>query len=269
MNRSMTLISNCLSDIDSWMTINRLKLNKDKTELLFLYSKHSPQGHLPDLCFGGDVIKPSTTARNIGVIFDSTMSMVPHVKSICKSAFYHLRNIAKIRKYLSLQTTETLVHAFVTSKIDHFNCLLFGLPNHLLSKLQSIQNAAARVITCSRKHCHITPILIQLHWLPVADRIKFKILLITYKSLNNLAPSYIADLISRYKPSRNLRSSSSLQLNRGHFRLKSYGHRSFSVCGPELWNALPSSIRSESSLSSFKSTLKTYLFKSAFNSQLN
>ena len=140
-------------------------------------------------------------------------------------------------------------------------------PKTNISKLQPVQNAAARVITCYRKHCHITPILIQLHWLPVADRIKFKILLIVYKSLHNLAPSYIADLISHYKPSRNLRSSSSNQVNCGNYRLKSYGHRSFSVCGPELWNALPFSIRSESSLSSFKSSLKTYLFKSAFDLQ--
>ena len=265
MDLSMMKIETCLAEIDAWMSINKLKLNKDKTELLFLYSKHSPQNLLPDLHFGNEMISPSKSARNIGVIFDSTMSMEPQVNSICKSAFYHLRNITKIRKFMSLQTTELVVHAFVTSKIDSFNSLLIGLPSQLLSKLQSVQNAAARLITCSRKHCHITPVLFQLHWLPVAERIKFKILLITYKSLNNLAPSYICDMISRYRPSRNLRSSSEVLLNRGDYRLKSYGGRSFSACAPELWNSLPSSIRSAASLSSFKSSLKTYLFKSAFN----
>ena len=265
MKRTITKIESCISDIDKWMTINKLKLNKDKTELLLLYSKHCPQTSLPTLQFGNDIIKPSESVKNIGVIFDSTLSMVPHVNSICKTAFYHLRNIAKIRKFLSAKTTETLIHAFVTSKIDQYNCLLYGLPSHLISKLQSVQNAAARLLTYTHKYDHISPVLINLHWLPVADRIKFKILLITYKSLYNLAPSYISDMISRYTPPRRLRSSSTIQLEHKKYNLKTYGHRSFSVIAPELWNSLPPPIRNSENLSSFKSSLKTYLFKLAFN----
>ena len=133
LNDSMKLIENCLSDIDAWMTTNKLKLNKDKTEFLLFSSKHSPQLSLPSLQFGSDVITPSTHARNIGVIFDTHLTMVRHVNSICKSSFYHLRNIAKIRKYISLKTTEILVHSFVSSKLDNCNSLLFGLPNKLLA----------------------------------------------------------------------------------------------------------------------------------------
>jgi hypothetical protein len=218
----MLNIENSLSDIDEWMTLNKLKLNKNKSELLFFYSKRSPQKTLTPLRFGTDLIHPSDSARNIGVIFDNTLSMHTHVNSVCKAAFYHLRNIARIRKFLSVKTTVTLIHAFVSTKIDHCNSLLYGLPKNRLNKLQSVQNAAARLITLSRKYDHITPILIDLHWLPVAERIKFKILILTFKALHDLAPVYIVNLITRYVPQRTLRSSSELLLTRVTFKLLSY-----------------------------------------------
>ena len=168
------------------------------------------------------------------------------------------------KKYLSYKTTETLVHAFVTSKIDNCNSLLFGLPKCLISKIQSVQNAAARIITLSRKSDHITPILIDLHWLPVSERVKFKILLTTFKAIHQMAPSYISDMISLYKPPRLLRSSSGISLKHQNYNMKTYGHRSFSVCAPELWNSLPLSLRNLTNLASFKSSLKTFLFKQAF-----
>ena len=106
LTNSIIKIEECPSDIDKWMSINRLKLNKDKTELLYLFSKYNPQQSLPPLRFGTDTIKPSSHARNIGAIFDTTMSMLPHVNNVCKSAFYHLHTISRIRKYLSTQTTD-------------------------------------------------------------------------------------------------------------------------------------------------------------------
>ena len=191
--------------------------------------------------------------------------MIPHINNICKSSFYHLRNIARIRKYISFKTAETLVHAFITSKLDHCNSVLFGLPKNLIDKLQAVQNAAARLISLTRKHDHITPVLIDLHWLPVAHRIKFKLLLLTFKALNGLTPIYIQELITTYKPPRTLRSSSHLVLATKSYNLKSYGLRSFSVSAPLLWNSLPSSIRDASDITLFKTLLKTYLFKLAFN----
>ena len=133
-------------------------------------------------------------ARNIGVIFDNHFHFNAHIASTCKSSFCHLRNISYIRKFLSSNSTEILVHAFVSSKLDHCNSLLYGLPNYQIKKLQHVQNAVALLITLSRKHEHITPILFNLHWLPINYHIMFKILLITYKAPNNLAPSYIRDL---------------------------------------------------------------------------
>ena len=127
LTNSITKIEECLSDIDKCMSLNRLKLKKDKTELLYLLSKYNPQQSLPPLRFRTDIIKPSPHARNIGAIFDTTMPMLPHVNNVCKSAFYHLRTISRIRKYLSTQTTEILIHAFVTSKLDHCNSLLYNV----------------------------------------------------------------------------------------------------------------------------------------------
>ena len=111
------------------------------------------------------------------------MSMDKQINSICQSAFYHMRNISK---HLSFRHCETLIHAFVTSKIDHYNILLSGLRQDQVRKLQYVQNSAARLLTGSRKHEHITPdcVLRDLHWLPVHERIHFKILLMNFKCFN-------------------------------------------------------------------------------------
>ena len=132
----------------------------------------------------------------------ATMSMLPHVKSVCKSTFYHLWNISRIRKLLSTKTTEILVHAFVTSKLDHFNSLLYSVPKCVIKKLKSVQKAAARLITSSRKLDHTTPILFDLHWFPVSERIRFKIILPTHKALHQQSPIYIQGLIRRHSTLR-------------------------------------------------------------------
>ena len=112
------------------------------------------------------------------------MNLEQHVKDVCKSAFYHIQNISKRRDCLTQNDTETLVHAFISSKLDFCNALLYGLPQCVIDKLQRVQNLAARLVTRTRKYEHITPVLMDLHWLPVEQRIKYKILLLTYKSLN-------------------------------------------------------------------------------------
>ena len=213
LTNSITKTGECLSDIDKWMSINRLKLTKDRTELLHLFSKYNLQQSLPPLRFGTYIIKPSPHAINIAAIFDTAMSMLPRVNNVCKSAFYHLRTIWRIRKYLSTQTTEILIHAFVTSKLDHCNSLLYNVPKNVTKKLQSVQNAAARLITRPRKCDHITPILLDLHWLPVSEGLEFKILLLAFKALHQQSPAYIQDFITHYLRSRLLRSSSTLSLN--------------------------------------------------------
>ena len=166
---------------------------------------------------------------------------------------------------MSLSTTERLIHAFVTSRLDNCNSVLHGLPNYVINRLQLVQNAAARLVVLSSKHDHVSPILADLHWLPIHFRIQFKILLLTFKALHGLAPVYLQDLLSKKSSSRNLRSSSQLLLQTKSFNMKTYGLRSFSVAAPLLWNSLPSDIRDIHQLSSFKSALKTYLYNLAYN----
>ena len=97
----------------------------------------------------------------------------------------------RIRKFLSVSSAKALVHAFVTCRLDNCNSLLYGLPKHLVHRLQLAQNCVARLILCGRKHDHVTPLLKELRWLPVEQRIIFKILLFTFKALNNLCPRFI------------------------------------------------------------------------------
>lgn len=254
----------CIMDIGKWMAANKLMLNTDKTELLLIGSQFGPKFRISDVNVGNNRIVPSESARNIGVIFDSNMDYKRHISAICKSCFYHIRNLSRIRKYLSVDNIKILVHAFITCKLDNCNSLLYGLPSYLIHRLQLVQNCAARLIMCRNKFDHITPILKELHWIPVQQRIIFKILLITYKALNNLAPIYISNLLNKYDPVRQLRSSSQYLLDVPSSNLKSYGDRAFSVCAPRLWNDLPYEIKCSFSIDSFKSKLKTYLFRKAF-----
>ena len=130
---TISRIESCLVDITNWMTTNKLKLNTDKTELLILHSKFRLSPRLPSIKIGTDTIEPTNKARNIGVIFDNTVMMSFHINNIVKVAFYHLRNIAKIRKYINVTTAEVLVQAFIISKLDFCNSLLHGLPSMKLA----------------------------------------------------------------------------------------------------------------------------------------
>ena len=183
--------------------------------------------------------------------------------------FFSLHRLSKIRPLLNQSATEKLVHAFVTSRLDYCNSILYGCPESQLKKLQSIQNSAARLVTRTRKRECITPILYNLHWLPIKYRIIFKLLLIVYKILANQAPLYLTDFIEVYVPGRaDLRSANSdlFLLKRQDTRLtnKTYGWRAFNVCAPLLWNELPLFLRQSENINIFKRNLKTHLFKQCY-----
>ncbi len=165
---------------------------------------------------------------------------------------------------LSMSNAEILIHAFMTSRLDYCNALLGGCFACLINKLQMVQNAAARVLTRTRKYEHISPVLSTLHWLPTKHRIDFKILLITYKALNGLAPQYLSELLSHYSPSRPLRSQNSGHLIIPRISKSTAGGRSFSYLAPKLWNNLPNTVREADTLCQFKSRLKTHLFNLAY-----
>ena len=258
-------IERCVQEIRSWMAANFLRLNDDKTEVLVLGTKNavSTVGDI-SLQIGSEQINSCTHARNIGMIMDNTLNMQKHINSICKGAWFHLRNIGFIREYLDDSTCEKLIHAFVTSKLDFMNCLLYGVPKIHLDKLQRVQYAAARLITRTRKYEHMTPVLRRLHWLPINQRITFKLMLITYKAQNDQAPSYISDLLQPVSHTRSLRSVTKRDLKVPRSKSVTYGDRCFSIAAPKLWNSLPSDIKSASSLTTFKRLLKTHLFKEAY-----
>ena len=190
--------------------------------------------------------------------------MDKQLAAICKSAWYNLHQVGKIRKYLTEDQAKSVVHAYVTCRLDQNNALLAGLPKLKLSKLQLIQNASARIIKGLKKHEHITPSLCQLHWLPVEERILFKLLLLTYKSLHGKGPAYLQDLLQPYVPARTLRSSDAnlLCVPKAHYVDTS--KRTFGIRAPREWNKLPQSIRDKPSVESFKTALKTFLFSQVY-----
>ena len=150
------------------------------------------------------------------------------------------------------------------SRLYNVLALLINANSDQIIKLQRVQNAAARILSKTSKFTHITPVLKQLHWLPVVERIKFKILLLTWKIVHGFAPHYFDDLFSEYVPSRNLRSSGTGMLTPRRVKC-SFGEKAFATSAPVLWNALPSNVRNAKSVESFKSGLKTYLFSSYFD----
>ena len=127
-----TRVEVCLRELNQWMVLNNLRLNNDKTELLVLHAKHRPKPPLDSITVGDATVEPTSSARNIGAIFDDTMSFEEHVNDLCKTAFYHIRNISCIRPCLSIDSTKTLVHVLVMSRLDHCNSFLYGLPGCLI-----------------------------------------------------------------------------------------------------------------------------------------
>ena len=157
-----------------------------------------------------------------------------------------------------------LVHAFVSSRSDFCNSLLFGLPKQSLKKLQHVQNVAARIVTLTPKSEHITPVLNNLHWLPIEERVIFKMLLMAFKCLMGLAPTYLSDMIKRYVPRRNLGSMNGHRLVDVSYTLRNCGCRAFSVASPPLWNALPLQIPSCNGFQSLRANLRLIFLRKLF-----
>ena len=191
--------------------------------------------------------------------------MTEHNAMISRAAWFQLNQIGRIRYYLDEESTKILVHSFVSSRLDSFNSLLHGVPKYEVDKLQRIQNAAAKVILGLKKFDHVTPALVNLHWLPIALRIDFKILVLVYKSLHGLAPAYLRDLIKLRNPGRSLRSSKQISLIVPRKNNATFGERAFSFIGPSLWNRLPDDCKDANTVETFKSRVKTHLFKLAYD----
>ena len=257
-------------DIKNWLSHNLLKFNIGKIELLLIGSSHQlSKLCLPTtICVDDVTITASEIVRNLGVFIDEQLKLDNHVNKIIKTCFYHLRNIFKIRKYHSINATRSLVHTLVTSRLDYCNSLLYGCKTSSIKRLHIIQNYSACAICKIAKCDHISPVLKQLHWLPVKARIEHKLLTLTFKAVHGQAPSYLSELISHCPTlCPGLRSNHSLLLTVPKITSradKSTADRAFSLSAPKLWNLLPEELRNCSSVETFKGKLKTFLVTKYF-----
>ena len=257
----------CLNDVREWLLPNFVKNNGDKTELS-IHGTVQQLAKLTNVFIEIDNVKivPKPHVRDLGVMLDPSLNMKEHVSALCRSAYYELHNINCIRKSLSAEAAAAAIHAFVTSRLDHCNALLYGLPNCTIDRLQKVQNSAARALTGSKKRDHITPILKSLHWLPIRVRIEYKLLVIVHKCLFGNGPDYLRDLLVFHQPNRSLRSTSEINLLVEPFtKNKTGGDRSFQKAGPKLWNKLPQRLRTCNSTDQFKCQLKSYLYSRTFD----
>jgi hypothetical protein len=253
-------LSACLIDVNRWLSSSRLRLNPAKTQVMWLGSSQQLQKvNITDISILSTSVKVNETARDLGVTIDSQLSLTAHVSMICRSCYYQLRQLRSVTDSLSVDASKALVHAFVSSRLDYCNSLLYGIADGLLQKLQSVQNAAARLITRSRRRDHIAPVLRELHWLPVRQRIKFKVACLVFQSLSNQAPEYLSADCRLVTGSLRSADTRTCAVPRTH---NSFGDRSFSTSGPYLWNTLPKDIRqADISYIHFKRLLKTFLFQ--------
>ena len=231
---AFSLISSCIEETKSWMADNFLQLNDSKTDAIVVYSKSSRRkpSAIP-LNIGSVQVFPSNTVCNLGVILDENLTMRQHIAKTCCTAYFHLRRIAKIRKFLSRSACSQLVSAFILSHIDYGNSLLAGLPSERLRPLKRLQYC---LNGCAPSY--LTD-LVSLRNSSRGPRVL----------RSSTAPSALYDLVP---PS---------------IRLKKDGMRAFSSYAPTIWNDLPISVRSSPSLSRFRSALKKHYFTDAFLTQ--
>ncbi|XP_064419351.1 uncharacterized protein LOC135359048 [Latimeria chalumnae] len=262
-----SMLEKCLSEIRSWMAGNWLRLNPKKTEVLLVGKDHvceSLFGTLSPPSLNDGVLRMVKVTKSLGVFLDASLTLERQISSVVSSGFFHLKNIQRLYPVLPYDSLSTLMHAFVSSRLDYCNALYAGLPLKAIHRLQLVQNAAARVVNNVSRFDHITPILQELHWLPIRWRITFKVLVLVFKTLNGLGPAYLRDFLTPYVPARPLHSISGNSLVVPRFRSK-LGERSFAFQAAVAWNAISVDLKSSLSLSIFKSRLKTFLFESAFN----
>ena len=189
-------LESCIQDVQIWMRTNLLKLNNDKTEFLIIGTPQQlAKVRTTSIKIGTDPIQCSESAHNLGYFYDSTIKSCTHINKLSSMLYIIIKRISRIRHTIDLDTTKTLVQALVTTKLDYCNSLMMGTPGYNISKLQHIQNAAARVVYGKRFVFHITPYLKELHWLKVTERITYKIACIMYKCVNGTAAKYLQELV--------------------------------------------------------------------------
>ena len=256
-----TGISNIFSVAETWMFEFFLMINCTKTQIMIVAPEALKKLIIINGVFVGDTcIRFVEEAKNLGICIDSTLTFDVQVNKVAKGCHATLRQLARIKKFLTKQDLQTLVSALVLSKIDCCNSLYYKLKSCSIKKLQSIQNSAARIVMKTNRfdRVHSADLLMKLHWLKIEDRIVYKLLVLVYKCIEKKAPNDLSALIVLSDRSRHKKLVERCYKS-------SYGERAFSVCGPKLWNSLPHDLRAINSIEKFKEKLKTYLFKKSYN----
>ena len=254
-------IETCFVEIKGWMLNNKLKLNDDKTEVLLCgRSDIIKKVDRTNIKLGNNLISFSSEVKNLGIYLDSDLSMSSQVSYVIKCMHLEIGRINKIRHLIPKKTAEILVNSLVLTKLDYCNSLLANISKDNLNRLQMVQNYAAKIIFRKNKYDHVTPLLNELHWLPVDKRIMYKICTLVYNVLNTDCPRYLRDLLTLYVPTRNLRSSDDNFVLVKPKLVRKIGEKSFSFSAPNFWNSLPGVVRRSTSIEVFKKKLKHHIF---------
>jgi len=266
---TLVALSNCVADVNRWLLENGMLLNPGKTEAVLFGTR--PQREKIDTASGIDVagvIVPfSDSVKLLGVKLDATLSLDRHVTDVVRSCSYHTRALRHIRPSLNLDAAKMIAHGIVSARLDYCNSLLYGTSTGNMDRLQVAQNALARAVCCAPWSTSVTELRQSLHWLPIRQRVEYKLATITYKTNQTRIPTYMAALIDNYRPLRMLRSSDQLLLHQPFVRL-ALASKAFSVSAPTVWNSLSIECRSSTSLTTFKRLLKTELFTRAYGYML-
>ena len=157
-----------MAAVEQWMKSNRLRLNPQKTQLIWLGSQQQlDKVTTTDIQLLNASIHPLSAVRDLGVTIDCRLTMADHVTAVCRTGYFWMRQLRSIVQSLTSEAVDSLVHAFISCRLNYCNALLYGTADGQMQRLQSVQNAAARLVTGTRRTDHITPVLQSLHWLPV------------------------------------------------------------------------------------------------------
>ena len=252
--RSQSLVQQCLQDVSDRMIASKLKLNPDKTEFILIGTKAQRdefKKYFPTKLLDQDVT-PTDSARNLGVEFAKDFKFKKHISKVCRSCYYHMRDLRRLSRCLTAPVSKTIATSLVSSKLDYGNSILYNIPNREINKVQSVQNCLARVVTRSPRFCSVTPLLKSLHWLPVQFRIKHKICTLTYKIIHSCQPVYLHNMLKPLNRTRNLRSSDDDQLAVPRVQRWVEGLFRLQPPPPQLWNCIPLEIKKSKSAQSFR-----------------